>query len=168
MLNDVETYCNAWGFKINVENTKALIFEKGGRHTNYNFFLYGEKFEIVTSFKYLGIHFFKNGGWYRSQKCITEHASKAMHRLFSVNDSVNMNLAHKKNVSCLILLCQQCLWGLHEGKDIENIHTKFLRKILCVNKSTNLAGLYGELVPLQVIRKNQCVSLQDKIITCRQ
>ena len=40
MLNDVETYCNAWGLKINVSKTKVLIFEKGGRHTNYNFFLY--------------------------------------------------------------------------------------------------------------------------------
>ena len=47
------------------------------------------------------------------------------------------------------------IWGLNESKDIEIIHTKFIRKILCVNKSTNLAGLYGELgrVPLQVMRK---------------
>ena len=50
MLNDVETYCNAWGLKINVSKAKALIFEKDSRHTNYDFFLYGEKLEIVTSF----------------------------------------------------------------------------------------------------------------------
>jgi hypothetical protein len=31
-----------------------------------------------------------------------------------------------------------------EGKDIERIHCKFLRKILCVKKNTNLDGLYGE------------------------
>ena len=84
MLNDVETYCNAWGLKINVAKTKVLIFEKGNFYTYYDFYLYGEKLEIVTSFKYLGIYFFKNGCWNRSQKCIAEHASKAMHRLFSV------------------------------------------------------------------------------------
>ena len=35
------------------------------------------------------------------------------------------------------------------------MHTKFLRRIVCVRKSTNLAGLYGELggVPLILIRK---------------
>ena len=57
MLNDVETYCNAWGLKINVARTKVLIFEKGNFYTYYDFYLYGEKLEIVTSFKYLGIYF---------------------------------------------------------------------------------------------------------------
>ena len=55
MLNDIETHCNAWGLKINVSKAKVLIFAKGSRHTNYDFYLYGEKLEIVTSFKYLGI-----------------------------------------------------------------------------------------------------------------
>ena len=39
---------------------------------------------MKTSFKYLGVYFFKNGNWHRTQKWIAEHASKAMHRLFSV------------------------------------------------------------------------------------
>ena len=37
------------------------------------------------------------------------------------------------------------IWGLYDAKDIEKVHTKFLRKILCLKKSTNLSGLYGEL-----------------------
>ena len=82
MLNDVEIYCNVWGLKINVDKTKVSIFEKGTRHTNYDLYLYGKKLELVTSFKYLGINFFNNGNWHWTQKCIAEHASKAMHRLF--------------------------------------------------------------------------------------
>ena len=35
--------------------------------------------------------------------------------------------------------------ALSEGLFLELIHTKFLRRILCVRKSTNLVGLYGEL-----------------------
>ena len=46
MLNDIETYCKTWGIQINVNKTKILIFEKGGRHTNYNFYLYNEKLEV--------------------------------------------------------------------------------------------------------------------------
>ena len=34
---------------------------------------------------------------------------------------------------------------MHEAKDIETVHTKFLRRLLLVNKSTNLASIYGEL-----------------------
>ena len=65
MLNDVETYCNAFGLKINVAKTKALIFEKSTRHSHYDFFLYNEKIETLTSFENLGVYCFKNGNWHR-------------------------------------------------------------------------------------------------------
>ena len=51
----------------------SIIFEKGTRYTNYDFYLYSERLELVTSLKYLEIYFFKNGNWHRSQKCIAEH-----------------------------------------------------------------------------------------------
>lgn len=67
ILFDIETYCTIWDLTINTKKTKAMIFEKG-RHTSYDFYLNNIKLEMVTSFKYLGIHFFKNGNWYRTQK----------------------------------------------------------------------------------------------------
>ena len=67
ILNDLDLYCRTWGLKINTSKTKAMIFEKGG-HTNYAFYLCNEKLENVNCFKYLGIHFFKNGNWNRTQK----------------------------------------------------------------------------------------------------
>lgn len=158
MLTDIENYCNTWGLKINTDKTKVLIFEKG-RHTKYEFYLYNEKLEIVTSFKYLGIYFFKDGNLARTQKCIAEHASKAMYRLFAIFNQYEFTTREKcklfdKLVSSVLYYSSE-IWGFHIGKDIENIHTKFLRKLLCVNKSTNLIGLYGELgrVPLRVMRK---------------
>ena len=47
------------------------------------------------------------------------------------------------------------VWGYHEAKDIEMVHTKFCRKILCIRQSTNVSGLFGELgrVPFSVLRK---------------
>ena len=52
------------------------------------------------------------------------------------------------------------------GKDIEIIHTKFLRKVLCVNKSTNLLGLYGELgrIPLYIMGKANMVRYWIKLL----
>ena len=55
---DIETYCNVCGLKINVAKNKVLIFEKCIEPTLYDFYLYNEKLEIVTSFKYLGVYFF--------------------------------------------------------------------------------------------------------------
>ena len=46
-----------------------MIFEKG-RHTYFEFYIYGQTIEVVDSFKYLGITFFKNGNWFRTKKCI--------------------------------------------------------------------------------------------------
>jgi len=84
MLNDVETYCNKWELKINTNKTKVLIFEKSNRHTQIDFFIYGTKLELVTNFKYLGVHFYKNGNWNRTQQKLAEHSSRAKHKLFSV------------------------------------------------------------------------------------
>ena len=159
MLSNIESYCNTWKLKINVNKTKVLIFEKGNQYTNYDFYLYNEKLEVVSSFKYLGIYFFKNGNWHRTQKCISEHASKAMHRLFSVLHKFEFSTKEKcklfDQLVSPVLNYSSEIWGLHNAHEIESIHTKFLRKILCVRKSTNLIGLYGETgrVPLQIIRK---------------
>ena len=58
------------------------------------------------------------------------------------------------------------VWGMHDASDIELIHTKFLRSILGVKKSTNLAALYGELgrIPLAVTRKINMIKYWMKIL----
>ena len=66
MLNDLETYCDRYSLKINANKTKAMIFEIGNRGSTYDFFLNNIKIEIVTSFKYLGVYFFKNNNWKRT------------------------------------------------------------------------------------------------------
>ena len=94
LLHDLEIYCLTWGLKINTSKTKAMIFEKG-RHTYYDFYLNNVKLELVTSFKYLGIHFFKNGHWYRTQKRLAKHASFALHNLFSVFREIELPVSEK-------------------------------------------------------------------------
>ena len=84
ILKDIENYCIASQLKINTSKTKVMIFEKSNRHTNYNFYLYGELLEKVTSFKYLGITLFKNGNWYITAQTLTERGNRALHRLFTI------------------------------------------------------------------------------------
>ena len=58
------------------------------------------------------------------------------------------------------------VWGMHGATDVEQIHTKFLRRILGVRTSTNLAALYGELgrIPLAVTRKVNMIKYWIKIL----
>ena len=106
-----------------------MIFERSTRHTNIDFFLNNEKLEVVNSFKYLGVYFFKNGNWNRTQKNISEHASKAMHKLFSVFNQYEFQLKEKLKLFDVlispILNYSAEVWGNHIAKDIELIHSNF-------------------------------------------
>jgi hypothetical protein len=169
MLDDLVKYCQKWGLKINTSKTQAMIFENG-RHTHHNFYIYGSPIETVTSFKYLGITLFKNGNWNRSQKCISQHASRALYSFFSILN--NIELPIKQIIQLFDSLVGSILhfgseiWGMHEAKDVELIHTKFLRRVLRVKRSTNLSALYGELgrMPLFVIRKINIMKYWTKVL----
>ena len=138
--NDLALYCRTWGLNINISKTKAMIFEKG-RHTTYDFFN-NKKLELVTSFKYLGIHFFKNGNWFRTQKRIAQHASCTLHNLFALLNQIELSISEKcrlfDTLVGSILNYSAEVIGLYEAKDIELIHTTFCRWILHVRKSTKL------------------------------
>ena len=134
-----------------------MIFEKG-RHTYFDFYIYGQTIEAVDFFTYLGITFFKNGHWFRTQKSIAEHAAFTLHNLFRIFNTVELSVAQKcKLFDTLvesILNFGSEVWGMNEASDIELLHTKFLRRILEVKKSTNFIALCGELgrFPFHIIR----------------
>ena len=146
-----------------------MIFERG-RHTHHDFILNNSIIEVVESFKYLGIHFFKNGNWNRTQKRLANHASFALHNLFSLFNQVELPISQKcKLFDALItsiLNYSSEVWGMHEAKDIELLHTKFCRRILGVKKSTNLVALYGELgrFPLIIVRKLRMLKYWQNIL----
>ena len=135
-----------------------MIFEKG-RCTYHTFYIDDTPIETVNSFKYLGINLFKNGNWFRSQKFIAQHALRALYNLFSVLKDVKLSVKQQlklfDSLVGSILNFGSEIWGMHEATDVELVHTKFLRKLLSVKRSTNRSALYGELgrAPMIVYRK---------------
>ena len=59
------------------------------------------------------------------------------------------------------------IFGNHECKNIEKIHCKFLRKVLCVKTNTNLDGVFGELgrFPMYMRRNILMITYWLKIIS---
>ena len=145
-----------------------MIFEKG-RHTSFDFHLNNTKLDIVSSFKYLGMHFFKNGNWLRAQKRIADHASYPcnvpLHKLFGLFEQTELPSSEKYICGFHPNYCGEVL-GLNEAKDIELIHTKFCRWVLHVRKPTNLTGLNGELGRFRFIvhRKIRMISYLMKLL----
>ena len=54
LLVQFEIYSNKWQLTVNIEKTKIMIFQKGGRIPNDIFIYNGEHIEIAKEFNYLG------------------------------------------------------------------------------------------------------------------
>ena len=169
LLNDLHMYCSTWNLTVNTNKTKIMIFERG-RHSTFDFVYNNTVLDVVDNFKYLGIYFFKNGSWSRTQKYIARHSQSALHNLFIVFNQLSLNIDDKCNLfdSLVgsVLNYSASIWGNHPCKNIELIHCKFMRKILGVKKSTNLDGLYGELgrYPMEINRKLLTMKFWIKIM----
>ena len=74
-------YCQKWKLTVNIQNTKVMVFRKGGILGRNTCFYYGEnEIEIVNKFTYLGIVvFFSTGGAFsEAQQALSGQALKAM------------------------------------------------------------------------------------------
>jgi len=56
-----------------------------------HFYIYNTRIELVDSFKYLGVHLFKNNRWNRTQKMIASHAASSLHNLFITFNQPDLN-----------------------------------------------------------------------------
>ena len=170
MLNKLHSYSNEWGLKINTDKTKIMIFEKGFPSEDVHIYYNDIELEVVDSLKYLGIMFYKNGSWNRTQKCLAEYGSFALYNLYKLFQDMHLNVNEKfKLFDCLVssvLGYAGEVWGFHGAPDIERLHKQFCRSILGVKKSTNLAALYSELgrKPLIVLRKLRILKYWRKVI----
>ena len=66
-----------------------MIFEKGLK-TDVHIYYNNIELEVVDSFKYLGIMFYKNGSWNRTQKCLAEYGFFVLHNLYRLLQDTNL------------------------------------------------------------------------------
>ena len=147
-----------------------MIFEKG-RHTYYDFYIYDTKIEIVEFFKYLGVFFFKNGNWSRTQKRIAQNASFSLQNIFIVFNQLQLPVSQKLDLFDSLVLptlnYAAAVWGNHPSPDVETIFSKFCRRILSGKPSTNLNAIYSEFgrVPMKIHRKLIMIKYWIKILS---
>jgi hypothetical protein len=108
----------------------------------------------VSSFKYLGLEFFKNGNWSRSQERIADHAAFALHKLYIILEKVDMKVSDImvqlfESLVGSILLYASEVWGFHEANTVDK-----------------LVGMYGELglQPCSVLRKFRIIKYWANIL----
>ena len=148
------------------ENNDSRRGKSNNFRLNYN----DQQLDIVKSFKYLGVTFYKNSNRHRTQKCITEYSTYALHNLYRPLSNIQLSTKEKlelfDSLVGSVLSHASEVWGYSKADDIELVHTRFCRSLLRVNRSTNRSGLYMELrrMPLAVFRQIRMLTYWSPII----
>ena len=171
MLDTLALYTEKWSLTVNVAKTKIMVFRNGGIVKPQEHWVYkGEDIEIVDEFCYLGIVFYYNGKFHRTQKQLSLQCRKAVFALkrkcsqMSFNHHTLLSLFDTYISSISYYGCE--VWGAHAAQDLEKVHLDFCKNILGVKRSTPNAMIYAELgrVPMMCIRKLRMVKYWLKLL----
>ena len=158
-IDKLQAYCTKWKLKLNTDKSQVVIFQKGNANTNHQWFFGDIRLKVSKRIPYLGIIFASNGSFHRTQLTIADQARKALFIMYRRLQK----FPHIKPTYLLqlfdafiapILNYGSEVWGFHEAPNIERLHLKFLKQILCVRKQTQNDFVYGELgrFPMYTVR----------------
>ena len=171
-LNAVNDYCQTWKLKINIDKTKIIRFSKQKPQIPVQeFWLNGEKVELVDSYVYLGTTIQANGRFSEAMQKQINQAHRALFVIKSKKETFNLpidivlDLFDKMILPILLYGCE--IWGFEKLDKIEIFYRKFLRYILRVNSQTTNCMVYGETgrTPLSIIIKTRMVCFWHKTST---
>ena len=168
-LNKLGDYCQKWKLRVNIDKTKIVVFNKGGKLLKkYSFRFNMKELEMVKSYKYLGIIFDVSGSTLEPSKNLRERATKAMFKIMKTFggkiDDCKVGTHLFNHMIKPILTYGSSIWGAHvydfeklldeEGDrpniyfdkiQIEMVQTKFNKILLGVHKKAANVATYAEL-----------------------
>jgi hypothetical protein len=103
LLDKFYLYCDIWKMKVNVDNTKIVVFSSERLPINLHFNNNGFNIEIVKDFHYLGISFSRTGRFkVCKKKQFSEKAIQAMHEVIrkGIKHNLNNEQFHIKRRTC--------------------------------------------------------------------
>ena len=126
LLDSLSKYTHQWDLTLNINKTKVVVFRNVGKlRDNEKWYYNGCQLESVTEFNYLGILFFYNGKFSRTQRRAAEQGCKV---LFSILNVCNKNYFNIETMLSVfdtyvntVLSYGSEVWGIHPDQDIEKI-----------------------------------------------
>ena len=171
-LNALNEYCQTWKLKINISKTKIIRFaQKRSPNFNYDFWINGEKVELVEKYVYLGTTISFNGKFKGAMDKQITQANRALFAIKSKKDQYNLptdimlDLFDKMILP--ILLYGSEVWGFENVERIEVFFRKFLKYTLKATSQTTNCMVYGETgkLPLNIIINTRMISFWHKTAT---
>ena len=147
---------------LNVQKTKVMIFNKGGKHLNqYNFTYNDMKLETTNCYSYLGIIFQPSGLFNLAQSHLKDSGFRALYKIMSLvgnsvpkisqqlfDRMVKPILSYGSEIWSPYFTCnidKKDLITWFENFDIEKANVKFCKNLLKVNRKTSHIAVRAEL-----------------------
>ena len=161
-IDKLDDYCSMWGLSVNIDKTKVIIFNKGGkRYCRHKFKIRGMDIEIVNKYCYLGIIFSASGSFTNACDALFDKALKAFYKFKQLHPQNNAKLAARLFDALVvpILTYAGVVWGpLYAHKistdnffttcndsPIERLNVKLCKYLLGVHKKSTNNAVRGEL-----------------------
>jgi hypothetical protein len=167
MLDNLYSYTVDNGMQINADKTKVMIFNKTGKFFRRTFRVGNDQIFSTNEYKYLGFLITPSGSIAAGLKNLKDRALKAYYKLKS---GLGYYFYSYPGITCYlfdtmvkpILLYASDFWGclkLGDNNPIDNVHMRFCKDILGVQKQTSNTGVLLELgrLPLTQFAKKNCI-----------
>ena len=170
-LDVLESYCDLWKLKVNVDKTKVVIFRKRKTKNQPIFRYKGKELEITKDFKYLGVTLSSTGSFAAHKKNVCEQATKAMYAVLRRGRALHLPLDIMFNLFDTMvspILLNACeVWGTDNLDIIERVHLKLCKHVLRLKPSTPNYMVYGETgrFPLEITVKIRMLSYWCKLVS---
>ena len=172
IIDYIATFTESVGMKLNLEKTKIIVFRNGGPLKDIEKWFYkGNRIEVVSFYKYLGMYFTPTLFWTKTKDMSAKQAIKAYCSIFRYQR--NFGRFDSKDLFKLFdtmvkpILCYGSeIWGFKYAENIEKIQVKFCKRYCGL--SLNVADYFtlGECgrLPLCTTYMSNCIKYWLKVI----
>ena len=167
LLKELSVFTEENNMTVNIDKTKAMIFNKTGKFMKRNFIYKNSKIETVREYKYLGFLLVPSGSIVPGLHDLKSRSNRALFKIknkmgehFRTNPSITIKLFNTLVRPILTYMSE--LWGclkMPKNDPISNFQMSFLKEILGVNIKTTNTGVLLETgeIPINLLAKKLCI-----------
>jgi hypothetical protein len=149
-INILYSFCNKWGFLVNLDKTEVLVFRNGGTLKSIEHWNYGnEKVRISTYYNYLGLMCSNRLSWTKGIRTLLSKANKAIVGIKQIQykfkniPPIVLFKMFDTQIKPIILYTSE-IWGHSPSIAIESVHAKFCKFVIGVGNHVSNVAVLGE------------------------
>ena len=150
-LNVLHEFCRMWRLTVTLDKTKVMVVNRSEDDDGRPFAYGASELEEVTKYKYLGLWFTNNAQWGYDLNARIRKAKRVQGNIMHILTQKKLPIRLRWHVWCGLVRsrleygCEIAVPGEAHLKEMEQMQTYVLRRILGCNSRTALAAVRGDL-----------------------